>query len=320
MIFPHELGHFIAAKKVGIKVNEFAFGMGPAIWKKQGRETLYSIRLFPIGGFCAMEGENDETDNPRAFVNKKPWQKIIVLAAGAFMNILCAIVIMIVIACALGVATTTISTVATDSPAAEANIVSGDVITAVNGTAIENWSDVGAAISSSEGKPVSITVERDNVEKTVDVTPEKTEAGYYAIGITSKVSHNIGSAIINGTIGTWNMTKSLFESLGQIISGKVGAEDLSGPVGLVQMVNETTQYGWISYGYLTALICINLAVINLLPFPALDGGRILFVLFTMITGKEVNQRIEGSIHFAGIVLLLGLMAYITFNDVTRIFG
>ena len=122
MIFPHELGHYIAAKRMGVKVNEFAFGMGPTIWKKQRGETLHSIRLFPIGGFCAMEGEDEESDEPRAFTNKKPWQKIIVLAAGSFMNVVCALLIMIIVTGVLGFTTTTVDTVAEDSPAAYSSL------------------------------------------------------------------------------------------------------------------------------------------------------------------------------------------------------
>ena len=147
MIFPHELGHFIAAKKMGIKVNEFAFGMGPAIFRRQGSETLYTIRLFPIGGFCAMEGEDEESDEPRAFNNKKPWQKLVVLVAGSFMNVVCAILIMILVVGILGFTTTTVATVEENSPAALAGMEVGDVITHIDGNEIESWSQVSGAIS-----------------------------------------------------------------------------------------------------------------------------------------------------------------------------
>ena len=150
MIFPHELGHYIAAKRLGVKVNEFAFGMGPVIWKKQKGETLHSIRLFPIGGFCSMEGEDEDSDEPRAFNNKKPWQKIIILAAGSFMNVLCAILIMSIVVGVLGFTTTTIDTVSEGSPAETAGIMAGDEITAIDGQPIEAWTDVSAAIASAD--------------------------------------------------------------------------------------------------------------------------------------------------------------------------
>lgn len=320
MIFPHELGHYIAAKRLGVKVNEFAFGMGPVIWKKQKGETLHSIRLFPIGGFCSMEGEDEDSDEPRAFNNKKPWQKIIILAAGSFMNVLCAILIMSIVVGVLGFTTTTIDTVSEGSPAETAGIMAGDEITAIDGQPIEAWTDVSAAIASAEGGQIIMTVQRDGRTLEASVTPEQTQDGAFLIGITSRVSHNPFRAVAEGAKSTWNITVSMFQTLSQLFTGQLGADSLSGPVGMVQMVSQTTQYGWWYYGFLTALICINLAIINMLPLPALDGGRIIFVIISMITGRPVSQKVEGTVHFVGIMLLFGLMAYVTFNDITRIFG
>lgn len=320
MIFPHELGHYIAAKRLGVKVNEFAFGMGPVIWKKQKGETLHSIRLFPIGGFCSMEGEDEDSDEPRAFNNKKPWQKIIILAAGSFMNVLCAILIMSIVVGVLGFTTNTIDTVSEGSPAETAGIMAGDEITAIDGQPIEAWTDVSAAIASAEGGQIIMTVQRDGRTLEAAVTPEQTQDGAFLIGITSRVSHNPFRAVAEGAKSTWNITVSMFQTLSQLFTGQLGADSLSGPVGMVQMVSQTTQYGWWYYGFLTALICINLAIINMLPLPALDGGRIIFVIISMITGRPVSQKVEGTVHFVGIMLLFGLMAYVTFNDITRIFG
>ena len=320
MIFPHELGHFIAAKRLGVTVNEFAFGMGPAIWKKQGKETLYSIRIFPIGGYCAMEGEDEESDNPRAFSNKKPLHKLIILAAGSFMNVVCAVVIMILVVGILGFTTTTLDAVTPDSPAAIAGIQGGDKIVMIDGDAVDQWTDVTTKIANSGGKELAFTVERDGAQETFKVTPAESKDQGYIVGITCKVSHNPARAVIEGAKATWSLTLALFDTLGQLFSGSVGAESLAGPVGMVQMVSQTSSYGLWYYGFLTAMICINLAIINMLPFPALDGGRIIFVLYTMITGKPVNQKVEGAIHFAGLMLLLGLFVFVTINDVTRIFG
>lgn len=320
MIFPHELGHYIAAKRMGVKVNEFAFGMGPTIWKKQRGETLHSIRLFPIGGFCAMEGEDEESDEPRAFTNKKPWQKIIVLAAGSFMNVVCALLIMIIVTGVLGFTTTTVDTVAEDSPAAYSSLKPGDEIAAIDGKTVDSWGDVSQFIAEAEGEPVNVTVNRDGSDKDILITPEVNQQGGYVIGITCQISHSPFRAVVEGSKATWNMTVNMFDTLGQLFTGKVGADNLSGPVGMVQMVSETSQYGFWYYGFLTALICMNLAIINMLPLPALDGGRIIFVLYTWITGKNVSQKVEGTIHFAGILLLFALMIYVTFNDVVRIFG
>lgn len=328
MIFPHELGHFIAARRVGVKVNEFAFGMGPTIWKKQGKETLYSIRLFPVGGFCAMEGEDEDSNEPRAFGNKKPWQKIVVLAAGSFMNVICAILIMSLVIGIMGFTTTVIGNVTDGLPAKAAGIMEGDKILEIDGTPIEQWADVSQAIQASGGETMDVTFERDKEVKSVAVTPQLTDgfdaqgnpAQGYVLGITCKISHNPFMALVDGAQATWNMTKMMFSALGQLFTGKAGVDELSGPVGMINMVSQTSQYGFWYYGFLTALICVNLAIINFLPLPALDGGRIIFVIYTMITGKRVSEKVEGTVHFIGIVLLLGLMIFVTMNDITRIFG
>lgn len=362
MIFPHELGHFIAARRVGIKVNEFAFGMGPTIWKRQGKETLYSIRLFPIGGFCAMEGEDGSEEqeeegngradgaaynsaaagtdgdgrqalrktemDPRSFAAKKPWQKIVVLAAGSVMNILCAILIMSVVLGISGFTTNRIGTVNAGSPAEAAGLAAGDEITFIDGNPVKSWEDV-TTYMPEDGAAIELTVEGKDGSRSVQVQPElqeiKDENGKvtgtrYVIGITSKITHNPAKAVIYGTKSTWNLVKLMFQSIGMLISGEAGTEDLSGPVGMVQMVNQTETLGYWYYAFLVSLICVNLAIINMLPLPALDGGRILFVLFTVITGKRVSSRVEGTVHLIGMALLFTLMIYVTFNDVTRIFG
>lgn len=318
LIFPHELGHFTVAKAVGVRVNEFAFGMGPAIFQRQKGETLYSIRLIPIGGYCAMEGENEESESSRAFNNKPVWAKISVLLAGAAMNVLIAILAMTLVMGYIGTATTTIDEVQTGTPAYEAGLLSEDKVLSVNGTPIEKWNDIAAAIGSGEDK-LSITVERNGEEKTFEMTPEKTEDGRYIIGVTSKVSHNALTAVSNGAKGTWSMTKGMFSALAQLVSGEVSTDELSGPVGIVSLVSETKNYGMIYFGYLVALISLNLALMNMLPLPALDGGRIIFVIIRKITGKMISDNLEGKIHGAGMILLFGFMIFVTWNDITRLF-
>ncbi|MBR5739743.1 MAG: RIP metalloprotease RseP, partial [Firmicutes bacterium] len=327
MIFPHELGHFIAARKFDVKVNEFAFGMGPVIWKKQKGETLYSVRLFPVGGFCAMEGEdgqNDEEegnaaeteekepDDPRAFNNKKPWQKIIILAAGSFMNVLTAFIVLTIMVTVLGFSTTTIGSVTAGSPADMAGLEVGDKIVSIDDNAVEQWSDVGKYIQEAEGETVTFGVLRDGSEQKLDVTPQYVEnEKRYVIGITYKGSHNIIRGIGQGFVQTGNMFGIMVDSLKMLFSGQAGIQDLSGPVGIVQMVGETSSIGWWYYMFLLALICVNLAVITMFPFPALDGGRIIFVLYGWITGKPVSSRVEGIVHAIGIVILLALAAVVT---------
>ncbi len=335
MIFPHELGHFIAARRCNVQVNEFAFGMGPAIWKKQKGETLYSIRLFPIGGFCSMEGEdgseedvNDETGeaetkeyNPRAFNNKKPWQKIIILAAGSAMNVVSAFLILTILVTYLGFTTTVIDKVIEGSPAEAAGIMAGDKIVRIDGTDITAWDQVGQIIQESAGGDLTFSVERDGQAMKFSLTPEfEEERGVYIMGAQCKVSHNFFRGIQSGATGTVRLFGVMYDSLKMLISGGATISDISGPVGIVQMVGETSSQGFWSYGFLVALICVNLAVINMLPLPALDGGRILIVLVCWITGKAVSPKIEGIIHAVGIVLLLGLAVLVTFSDIRKLVG
>lgn len=332
MIFPHELGHFIAAKRCGVKVNEFAFGMGPVIWKKQKGETLHTIRLFPVGGFCAMEGEDEDSEDERAFVNKKAWQKILILAAGSAMNVLCAVFIMCLIVGVRGFTSTTLGTVESGSPADLAGLMPKDKIVSMTTDKvyrIEDWSQISEVINGiDEGESIGIEYKRGGKKFETSVTPTLVEStdesgnavSRYIVGITCKVSHNPLKAVIYGTQSSWELTKLMFSAIGQLFSGQASADDLTGPVGMVQMVSQTTQYGYWYYGFLTALICMNLAVINMLPLPALDGGRIIFVLYSAITGRKVSEKVEGTIHFVGLALLMLLMVYVTVNDVGRIFG
>ena len=317
LIFPHELGHFIVAKAVGVKVNEFAFGMGPALFQRQGKETLYSIRLIPIGGYCAMEGENEESDNPRSFNNKPGWAKISVLVAGAAMNVLIAVMVLSIVMGIVGSATTTIAEVQPDSPAYTAGIEAGDQIVAIDENEIKAWSDVTNYIGTSE-KAVDVTLNRDGEEITTKITPALSEDGRYIIGITARLTHNPVTAVGNGLKSTWNMTLMMFESLGMLVTGEVPASDIAGPVGIVTMVSDTNTYGLYYFASLVALMSINLAIINLLPLPALDGGRILFVIIRKITGKMISDDLEGKIHTIGMLLLFGLMIFATWNDIARL--
>lgn len=315
LIFPHELGHFIAAKAVGVQVNEFSFGMGPALWKHQKGETLYSIRAFPIGGYCAMEGENEESDNERAFNNKPGWAKIIVLVAGSFMNVLIALVIMSIMMGYYGAATTTIDTVAQGSPAAEAGILSGDRFLSADGKEVEYWTDLQQTVS--DGKPHSFVMLREGSEVTVDVQAEKTD-DRYIIGVTPMMDHSPGTAIRNGAVISWNMVKTLKDVFQQLFTGQVGMDEMSGPVGMVSVVHENQSRGMQFFFYLLAFISLNLAIFNMLPLPALDGGRILFVIIRTLTGRMISDELEARIHGAGMLLLLALMVFVTWNDITRL--
>ena len=323
LIFVHEFGHFAAAKACGIKVNEFAIGMGPAFFKKQKGETQYSLRIFPIGGFCAMEGEDEDSEDERAFNNKPAWQRAIVLAAGAFMNLVTAVVLMIIIACWSGQATTVIDQVLDDSPAYEAGIQAGDEITAVDGKKTDSWNDILTAIGGKKDEAVEITLLRDGSELSITAAAEyDEESGRAKIGIKPEIRHNVIAGFGTGVKNTGRMTVMMYDTIRQLITGDVSVKELSGPVGIVYAVNDTAKAGVIYVVYLSALLSLNLAIMNMLPLPALDGGRVFCLLVTWVlerlTRKKIDPRYEGYIHTAGLVLLLALMAYVMYNDISKL--
>ena len=327
LIVPHEFGHFITAKMMGVKVNEFAFGMGPAILQKQGKETLYSVRLLPIGGYCALEGENEDTGDPRAFNSKPGWKKIIILVAGVTMNMLTALVIMAGILFYSGYATLTIDGVEPGSPAEKAGIISGDTLTAAESIkdgkpagdreTIKSWEELSKYNSDSKDGYI-LYADRDGKEYSFTVKPEKKD-GRYLIGITPVVKRDLIRSVRDGAVSTGRMTGLIFEGFRMLFTGDAGVDDLSGPVGIVSAVNESASQGLIYYLLLTAMMCVNLAIINILPFPALDGGRILFVIIRKVTGRMISDELEARIHTAGMLMLFALIIVITFKDVGRIF-
>ncbi len=316
LIFVHELGHFIAAKACHVKVNQFAIGMGPAFFKRQRGETEYSLRIFPIGGYCAMEGEDEDSDDERAFNRQPAWQKAIILVAGATMNFILAIIILTVVAFYIGTPTTTVDNFVEDSPAVEAGMEQGDRILTIDEKDVESWQDVAAIVGTASEETVEVIVDRDGKQEALTIDLMEID-GRKMIGITPKMKKDLGRALINGPKATWMMTKSMYGVLKQLFTGKVSVKELTGPVGIVYMVNESQKQGIISFLYLMALISLNLGIINLLPLPALDGGRLLFLLIRKITGKNITDEMEGKIQFVGLMLLFGLMIYVTWNDILR---
>ncbi len=316
LIFIHELGHFVAAKKLGVKVNEFALGMGPIIFKKQGKETLYSLRALPIGGFCAMEGEDEASDDPRAFNNKKALPKAIILAAGAFMNLVTAVVIFIILSIMIGSPTTTLDKVDESMPGYEAGLRQGDEIKKINDTSISSWEDVTSQIEKTKGEELSFEVNRDgNIEK-FNLKADLKE-GRYVVGIVPSMETDILYGIKDGFVRTGQTFNMMMDMLKRLFSGQESVKNLSGPVGIIYAIDKAAGQGIQMILFLTAFISLNLAIVNMLPWPALDGGRILFLLIRKITGKAMDDKLEGKFHFAGIVILFALMIYVTWQDILR---
>ena len=345
LIFVHELGHFTAAKLSGVQVNEFSMFMGPAIWKKQVGETLYAIRCIPIGGYCAMEGEDCGSDNPRSFDKAAWWKRLIILAAGAAMNFLIGVVLMVIVVLMVSVCLpgkqTAVPVIASFEDYATVNgengLQAGDRIVEVDGEKLYSYSDFSMILSLNPGDVHDITVRR-NGEKVVlkdfllekhEVTLENGSTGLrYGINFTLSTPNfweKLGMAW-NQSLDTVRMVRL---SLQMLLGGKVGIKDMSGPVGIVSEMSKVAAASdskvtaLLNMLYFGGFIAINLAVMNLLPIPALDGGRIVCLLITVvveaITKKKINPKYEGYLHGAGMILLLALMAIIMFKDVIFLF-
>lgn len=315
----HEFGHFAAAKLCGVKVLEFSLGMGPAILKKQGKETLYSLRILPIGGFCKLEGEEESSDDPNSFSQKSPLQRFIVLVAGATMNIILGFLCFVIMFSMIQrVSTPVISSFPETSPVYEAGLREGDRITKVNGSKIHIPEELALVLFQYKSGAIDVEYERDGVKNTVSVTPIKQD-GRYLIGFIYDTENlTFFSRLKRAFYYSVFMVKMVFSSLKMLITGYVPASQMSGPVGIVKEIGTAAHEGIRSLLYLTGLITINLGVMNLLPLPALDGGHILFVIAEVIRGKKIPPEKEGIIHGIGFILLLALMLFATWNDIIRL--
>lgn len=329
VIFVHEFGHFIAAKKSGVKVNEFAIGMGPAIYKKQGAETLYAIRILPIGGYCAMEGEDEKSDDARSFEKVSAKKRFIIVIAGALMNFLFALFICILIQ-TFTITTVNIASVTENSPAARSGFHTGDIIREVDGKDITNTNQIQTLILESEGKGLDYTIERqDNLQK-IHAAAERSEdgdgKGVYQLGIqmqgvqdSSIKNFSIARGFTGGFAQFGAMMVMMGQILGMLFTGRLGVSNLAGPVGVVTEIGRQANTGLISLLFFVSYINVNLGVLNLLPFPALDGGRAVLILIEMATGKKLPKDKEALINGVGLVLLLGLILFVSINDIRRIF-
>ncbi len=320
LVIPHELGHMIVAKLVGVKVNEFSVGMGPLLFKRKKGETQYSLRLLPLGGFCALEGEDEASDDERAYGNKSPLQKIAILLAGVTMNVLIAIIVMTIVAGISGVPTNKIASVNKNTPAYEAGITSGDRIVEIDGEKVSSWEDVTGKISQYTKGDMDVVVKSDGDTKNFELTPEyDKENKRYVIGVVSEITKNPVTSIQYGFKSTWNLSKMMIGAFQEIFNRGIQKDDVSGPVGLVKIVGQTQSYGAEAYLILLALVSLNLALFNIIPIPGLDGGKIFFVLLKIISGGRIGDEMEYKATMVGMVLLISLFIFITINDVRNLF-
>jgi len=335
IVLVHELGHFLWAKKFGVYIYEFSIGMGPVIFSRKGKKDgiLYNIRAFPIGGFVSMAGEVYEDDKKvpkdRCLCNRPIWQRVIVMAAGVINNFILAIAILLVMALFWGSNSLIPKVEAVDEnlPMAKAGIVKGDVIRSINGHSINTWDEALVVLqykNKNEYYEFKIEHEDGKVEN-YKITPEYEE-------LEDGKKQTVFGVHINQekTYGLWNKIKYAFEKFFAVISsmwltivglvtGKISADALSGPVGIYSVVGQSVNHGLYYVIYLLAYLSINVGVINIVPFPAFDGGRILFLIIEKIKGSPVNQKFENWCHTIGFALLMLLILYVTINDIFRLF-
>ncbi|MDO5037076.1 MAG: RIP metalloprotease RseP [Tissierellia bacterium] len=315
----HELGHFLVAKKVGIRVNEFSIGMGPGLYRRQGEETLYSLRALPIGGYVAMEGEEESSEDPRSFGNASVGQRMAVVLAGAGMNFVLAIVGFFLAFLIMGTPTTSLGQVQAGSPAAQAGLEVGDKILSINQVEMTSWEEIPLAIDQSSGQ-VDLVVLREGQEEQVQVATEDYE-GRQIIGISPQKTRNIPLSLKNAFLMTGMVIFSIVELFKLIFSGDFSIDMLSGPVGVVQFIGQSTKNGLGDLLFTLGFISANLGLVNLLPIPALDGGKFVFLAIEGLRGKPVSEKLEVGLSMVGISLLFALMIYVTvFGDLARILG
>ena len=322
LVIPHEWGHMTVARWCGVKIKEFSVGMGPLIFKKQKGDTQYSLRLLPLGGYCAMEGEEEAVDSPTSYSSKSNLQKIAILLAGVTMNVIIAIVAVTIALCVSGVVCNTLDSVQEGSPAYKAGLRAGDTIVEIDGVKTGTWEKVVEGISAYDGDgPLEVTYERDGERTTTEVTPEYSEEyGSYMVGIVAGTTRDFWTCVKLGPSTTWELNRSLIEGFKMLFTGKVKRDEVAGPVGLVKIVGTASDYGLGSYLMLLAIVSLNLAIFNLIPIPGLDGGKIFFILLKIISGGRINDDMEYKATVIGMAVLLTLFALITINDVMNLFG
>lgn len=332
IIIFHELGHFLLAKKNDIRVNEFCLGFGPTIWGFQRGETKFSIKALPFGGACVMEGEDDESSDERAFQKKSVWARISVVAAGPLFNFLMAFVFSIIVIGSIGYSRPVVSGVMNGYAAQQAGIQSGDEIIRLNHKHIHFYNEISMYSIFHAGEDVTVTYLRDGEKHTADLKPTYNQkAKRYLYGITGSTQNARPGVFETLQYSVYNLKywiEYTYGSLKLLILHQVSLNDMSGPVGIVKAIGdsyaESSRSAGLFYGFLSLLnfsilISANLGVINLLPIPALDGGRLVFLVIEAIRGRRVRPEREAMVHFAGLLCMFGLMAVIMVNDVVKLF-
>lgn len=329
-VIVHEFGHYFAALVFGVKVHEFSFGMGPLLFQRQGRKNKWSVRALPVGGFVRLAGMGEENEGEdlkpgEGFQDKAPWKKLVILAAGALNNILLVIVLATLLLMTRGVMDLSVSEVGAvmpGFPAAEAGLRSGDLIEKIGEVNVSDWQSMTREIRSQSQKTDNLTlyVRRGSSRLTFTLgTKRENPDGPALVGIQPAIRKLSFFAAVKGSLSyTVHMTLAMLHGLREMFVHPAQV-DVSGPVGIAAMAGQAAKAGFYSLLSFLAIISLNLGIINLLPFPALDGGHIIFALCEMITGRSVSQELEGRVHFIGFVILALLIVFVTWQDIARLF-
>ncbi|MBP5207054.1 MAG: site-2 protease family protein [Clostridia bacterium] len=328
LILIHELGHYLAARIFKVTIKEFSIGMGPRLISYTSKKTniAYSLRIFPIGGFVSMVGEDEDTEDPNALNKKKPWKRLIIMAAGAVMNISVGVIAMLILVAspAMRIGGTTVAEIDEGYEQIQSSeLLVGDRIIKVGKTRVHYYQELSYEIMNQGYEPTDLTVVRNGETITLKsvVFPTIEDSGVKFGDLFFKVralEKNFGNVVSYSLYSSFSTIKMIWDSLISLITGRFGLSSLSGPVGVTKTVAESARAGVASLVYVSIFITMNLGVFNLLPIPSLDGSRILFVLIEMVRGKPINPKYEGYVHFVGIILLFILMIAITFKDIIKL--
>ena len=334
-VISHEGGHFLAAVWRNVLVHEFSFGMGPEICSRQRGETKWSFRAYPIGGYVKLDGEDEDGneepkpagyDPSRALNHKKPWERLVIIAAGASVNLLLAWLLTAAYLAGYGVydlQRPAIGMVMPDTPAMTAGLRTGDLIRSINGVQLNKWSDIRSNIhdKKTQDDKFTLVIERGGAEQTLELNiPVNKKEGGRLLGVQpSVVRYPIWKALSQGLVYSWNGSVMLIKGLWMMITGQIKA-DVAGPVGIAVLAGDAFRQGFWTFIAFLGMMNLNLGLLNLLPFPALDGGRIFFILIEIVTRHKVPERWESRIHYGGMVALIALILLVTGKDILRLVG
>ena len=329
IVIVHELGHFLSARALGVYALEFAVGMGPKIFSHQGKHTLFSLRAIPMGGFCSFEGEDDgQYDSPNAMNNLKPWKRFIIIASGPIMNFVLAYLVVVCFFMFPGAyePRPLLAQVEQHTPAAEMGLIQGDIIHQINDEQIPfteaGMERVRQLVLESAGQEIVIQVQRSGDIHAYDLSvPAPDAEGRALIGImfdSVRVRYNLFRSMRGSVAPIVSMMKGMIEGIKEMFSSGKGLEGASGPIGVLTIMTQQIRDSWEQTVVLIVLISMNLGLMNLLPLPALDGGRLVFIAIEWITGKKLKPELEGWVHGAGFLLLIGLMLFISYQDIARL--